>query len=66
MLISEIHKVFSRASVYKKISLITEGGNVVEGISHINQENTKPMMSKIYKKIFPLLGITKTNTVLLG
>lgn len=66
MLISEIHKILSHAPVRGKVSLITEGGNAVEGVSRINQENVKATMDEVYKKLLPLLGITKTNTALLG
>ena len=65
MLISEVYKILS-PSLSKKKTLLTEGGNAVEGVSRINQENVQATMEKVYNKLLPLLGITKTNTALLG
>ena len=45
---------------------MTEGGNAVQGVSRINQENVQATMEKVYSRLLPLLGITKTNTALLG
>jgi hypothetical protein len=46
--------------------LITEGGNAIEGVSRINQENVAATMDSVYKKLLPLLGIGKDQTAVLG
>ena len=45
---------------------MTEGGNAINGVSRIHQENVSATMEMVYKKLLPLLGITKKNTALLG
>ncbi len=45
---------------------MTEGGNAINGVSRIHQENVSATMDMVYKKLLPLLGITKKNTALLG
>jgi len=49
-------------------SFINEGGNAVKDsrIGRINQENVEGTMNDIYKKVLPLLNITKKDTGNLG
>lgn len=49
-----------------KKTLITEGGNAINGVSRINQENVAATIDCIYKRLLPLLGITKDQTAILG
>ena len=54
-------KTFKQFKLY-----LTEGGNAVENVTHINQENVAATMADIYKKLLPLLGLTTDDTRLLG
>ena len=65
MLIGDVLRTW--AKVKKPANkLITEGGNAIEGVSRINQENVAATMDSVYKKLLPLLGITKDQTAILG
>jgi hypothetical protein len=65
MLIGDVLRTW--AKVKKPANkLITEGGNAIEGVSRINQENVAATMDSVYKKLLPLLGITKDQTAVLG
>lgn len=64
MLISQVHNFVQ--SFKPNTILITEGGNAIEGVSRINQENVAATMDSVYKKLLPLLGIRQNNTALLG
>lgn len=65
MLISDVLRTWAaKKPVTKK--LITEGGNAIEGVSRINQENVAATMDSVYKKLLPLLGIGKDQTAVLG
>lgn len=67
MLIGDIQKFLSsKPKTITKKKLITEGGNAIEGVSRINQENVSATMDDVYRKLLPLLGITKDHTALLG
>lgn len=46
--------------------LIVEGGNAIAGVVPIHQENVAATMESIYKKILPAIGITKSDSALLG
>lgn len=50
----------------KARTLLTEGGNAVEGVSRINQENVQATLQDIYSKLLPILGISQKDTALLG
>ena len=45
---------------------LIEGGNAIQGVIPIHQENVEATMNDAYKKILPALGITQTDTALLG
>jgi hypothetical protein len=65
MLIGDVLRTW--AKVKKPANkLITEGGNAIEGVSRINQENVAATMDSVYKKLLPLLGIAKDQTAVLG
>lgn len=48
------------------IRLLNEGGNAVEGVSRINQENVAKTLKSFYSKVLPVLRITKNDTAVLG
>lgn len=48
------------------LKLLNEGGNAVPGVSRINQENVSETMNDIYKKLLPVLNVSKEDTALLG
>ena len=45
---------------------LKEGGNAVEGVGPINQENVEATMSRIYGELLPALGLDKSDTASLG
>jgi hypothetical protein len=45
---------------------LKEGGNAVEGVGPINQENVEATMAVIYKELLPALGLSKSDTASLG
>ena len=47
-------------------TLVVEGGNAVDGVVRINQENVQATLSDIYSKLFPALKLDDTNTAILG
>lgn len=49
---------------FKKFLL--EGGNAVENVGRINQENVEATMNSIYTKLLPKLGLKPTDTRSLG
>ena len=51
---------------YINPKVLSEGGNAVDGVTHINQPNVAPTMEVIYKKLLPELGLKKEDTALLG
>jgi hypothetical protein len=65
MLISDVLRTWAKAKK-PTTKLITEGGNAIEGVSRINQENVAATMDSVYKKLLPLLGITQDQTAVLG
>lgn len=65
MLISDVLRTWAKAKK-PATKLITEGGNAIEGVSRINQENVAATMDSVYKKLLPLLGITQDQTAVLG
>lgn len=48
------------------INLLNEGGNAVDGVSRINQENVDKTVKTVYSKLLPLFGLTKNDVALLG
>ena len=55
-----------RFKEYINPKLLGEGGNAVDNVSKIDQENVAATMSKIYKELLPALGLKKDDTALLG
>ena len=47
-------------------TFIKEGGNAVEDVVKINQENAKDTLEDIYKNYLPALGLTKKDVAPLG
>ena len=47
-------------------TLVVEGGNAVDGVVRINQENVQATLRDIYSKLFPALKLDDTNTAILG
>ena len=47
-------------------TLVVEGGNALDGVVRINQENVQATLSDIYSKLFPALKLDDTNTAILG
>ena len=50
----------------KYVNQLQEGGNAVPGASRINQDNVQATLDKLFKLIFPRLGINKKDIGLLG
>lgn len=48
------------------INVINEGGNAVQNVVRINQENTMATVDDVYKKFLPKLKIKKQDFALLG
>lgn len=45
---------------------LAEGGNAVEGVVKINQENAQATIDDVRKRLLPLLGVKVSDTTLLG
>jgi len=50
----------------EQMNLLKEGGNAIDGVSRINQENVAATMADAYNRLLPALGIKKEATALLG
>ncbi len=52
--------------ILSEIDMIKEGGNAVDRVVRINQENVEATLQKIYKNIFPKLKLSVNDSGLLG
>ena len=51
---------------FKQFIQINEGGNAVEGVVGINQENSIATVKSVFKDYLKLLGLSEKDTALLG
>jgi len=52
--------------VNEQLQLLKEGGNAIDGVVRINQENVAATMEVVYKKLISSLGLRQDDTALLG